>query len=274
MNSLWLISVCLLIWEEIYQNQSLALRNISSYTPSCYNAANASLYFSAYCGFITWSTARLYETSELSMYSAGTPLTAYEQNDVAYNYADSLGLFADYNQLDNCKLVANWFACVDAFPYCPIFGYSLSSVSYIKPCRLHCEQVADLCNINDRNILNCDKYSEDSCVVYVSDEYTFFPPKRGPYSSMPFLYSTLCFVWGFTAALWVTYCFAWRKMSRPFFHHIILGLFFCRLSVALMMRDFWQRCTVIESFCLTELITFTGSILRILEGSKSSANIY
>lgn len=146
----------------------------SSYILSCYQAGNSGLQKPDLCSSATWRTARLYD-SPLSIYSEDAPYSPSVQNEFAQKVYDEIMLLGQDTDSDSCTTAIQWLTCAEAFPFCPVPSLSMSSITYLLPCKWHCNYVTKLCGVE----LDCSGYNDFStCSIYVPDGYFYIPPEK------------------------------------------------------------------------------------------------
>ena len=108
--------------------------------------------YGAFCAFANWQAARLYDASTFTYSDPGLPLTSQTHFSYAqYLFATWLSAIGSISSSKYpnkaCTDAVQRLACTQAFPECPQSGVTATSVAYLPPCRLQCEQVRAFCGI-------------------------------------------------------------------------------------------------------------------------------
>lgn len=172
--------------RDLTSSLSTPTNYLEGFTASCYNARTIRKGSLKYCYMVSWASAAVFNSSTFDVYNPGTPLSNSAQDAIAFYIAQDI-LGSDQSQLENaCVDSAQLFACVTAFPFCPIVGSSASSASYFPPCKLQCTQVNAICGpdtgLTQRGVsVDCSGYqSEKSCMFAVpTGRYLLDPNQVG-----------------------------------------------------------------------------------------------
>ncbi|RYY84979.1 hypothetical protein EON63_08190 [archaeon] len=88
---------------------------------------------------------------------------------------DDIMTQGDDTNSDSCTTAVQWLTCAEAFPFCPVESLSMSAVTYLLPCKWHCDYVNKVCGVH----LDCSGYHKfTTCSVYVPDGYFYIPPEK------------------------------------------------------------------------------------------------
>ena len=108
---------------------------------------------SDFCSFVNYKAARMYPKSEFTYHNPGNPITTdIQQSSAILFFRD---LFRDISNnskslevSQSCLDVMSDFACLQAFPACPLDDLgssSMQSVAYLTPCKVHCKLIDYYC---------------------------------------------------------------------------------------------------------------------------------
>lgn len=168
---------------------------LDGYNASCYNAKNIYRGTIPFCSMVDWKTANLYNSSGFSIYNPGVQLNQIDQDEVAKSIATTI--MAETGSLsDHCKTAIKRLACTMSFPYCDVAGTSVSSVSYLPPCKLQCEQVNQICNgpiqASSLLIIDCDRFNSDrNCLLNISENRFLLQPAQVLFSKLNYFTQSL-----------------------------------------------------------------------------------
>ncbi len=162
----------------IFLNACLA-GDLDRYEVSCNNAKQMNFKSALTCSMVDWPSANLYLKQNFTVYDPGPQLSVSAQNKVADNMINALFLSASSKNMASqayCKQAITRLVCIEVFPYCPITGNSVSSISYLKPCRKQCEQVSLACGTD--SLFDCSRYDSQSCTMSVAEGYFLLPQNK------------------------------------------------------------------------------------------------
>lgn len=160
---------------HFYNPGNSSSRILNNYVSSCYLAKNLALEkTNAYCNIIDWSGASAYSKSTFSPYDPGVPLSTYDQDNLA-RFIGSSYINSSSTITDGCLNSVKWLSCMETFPFCPMKGETISSVSYMEPCRLQCNHMVEKCRITS---IDCSKYKTKNCLLYIPTRYDIFPVEK------------------------------------------------------------------------------------------------
>ena len=236
----------------------------NGYVLSCKGAATLATTDSSnapFCAFVTWRAARLYNADSFNYWDAGTALGAtthvqyaqflYVQHLVQISQPhtaaameqgyDDTAVFAVEN-LD-CSQAVQRLSCLQALPECPIEGgSSATSVSYLPPCRVQCEQTNAACSGSDRGLLDCTTFQTENCIVYAPLGMFLPTVDGGPYGGMSPLYAVLLLLWGGATLAWgIAVHYTHHRKCLKICRYMLLVLAAKTLTV-LMSLIFWATC--------------------------------
>jgi hypothetical protein len=159
---------------------------LDDYQLSCYGARQIHKETVAFCPMVDWQSGTLYNSSTFSVYDPGPALDLDGQSDVARSLFRRLLATASGKVDKTCESAVQRFACVASFPYCQSVGESVSSISYLPPCKVQCEQVLRTCQpsiFSSASAVNvdCSSYSlTQGCSVYVPrGRFLLYPDEVG-----------------------------------------------------------------------------------------------
>lgn len=172
-------------------------RFLSGYDVSCYRARQVHSETANFCPMVQWLSGSLFNSSTFSVYYPGSAQDLNEQNSVAVSISEELLAMSTGAVSDTCRSAVKRFACVTSFPYCQTSGSSVSSISYLPPCRLQCEHVRRICKatlFSEKTLidLDCSEFSLDrNCMLYVPVDRFFLDPAQVSYFVQHSHYATV-----------------------------------------------------------------------------------
>lgn len=209
--------------------------NISTLSLSCLAAETIDKKSLSFCNnLVEWKSARLYNSSSDGYYISGSPMSIKDQDIYAkyisyqylYNGNTEIAIQSFQNNDESklqslpyqCNNLLKAISCIKAFPSCPISGTTISSVSYLRPCKLQCQQLQDRCQSSFT--VNCDnpiEYPITNCAIHVLDGYFILSPQQGPYDHMSTLYAVIF-------ACWISFAILWYFLAFIYFYQRCLQL--------------------------------------------------
>ena len=201
-----------------------------------------------FCGFVTWTSAHLYQNYNFSVYTGGVSYTDNEQNDYARSLYNS---YLDYypKLKSDCAAALQRLACMNAFPQCKLSGSTMSSVGYWTPCRLQCEQILAACgypaacgaNCNPRKYptADCNQYAARDCMIYVPPGYFVIDPNSGPFQPLIAIYAVCMASWFLLAWVWNWLTFVRHARTCVTFCRAVSGIPILKAVVVSFGMAFW-----------------------------------
>jgi len=213
--------------------------------------------YAKFCQFADWSAARAFRKSDFSYADSGAPISSKEQIGYAeFLYKEWLrsaaALYsASLEETSACSEALQRLACTTAFPECPLASSTATSIAFLPPCRLQCEQAQSACGGHPARpltgpggaALDCAAYQTENCFVYVPTGYFLLSARKGPYGSMAAFYAALALAWAAALAWWVQrafYAYAGRclKICRT-----VAVVPLAKLTTLLFALAFWVTCS-------------------------------
>ena len=165
------------------------------------------------CYFVSsWQSARLYDASNFTYFDPGEPM----KDDIQQQYADylyrrylsELKQVGSYEKSRDCVDLIKIFACLAAFPQCPIIAAhdAEESYSYLPPCRLMCEIVNAKCLngdkiVGDDKTMSCEAYTDQNCIMHLPDR-NFLITDFNASGDLSYFYFAIFAFWSSVACVW------------------------------------------------------------------------
>eukprot|EP01031_Cornospumella_fuschlensis_P037140 gene37140-45082_t len=227
-------------------------------------AGNSQLEKPDLCASATWRTARLYN-SPVSLYSEAAPYPPSYQNELAQKKYDEIMAMGEVTDSDSCTTAVQWLTCASAFPYCPVSSLSMSAISYLLPCKWHCDYLNKLCNLD----LDCANYLDfTTCTIYVPDGYFYIPPEKGSLATIPKLYLALVLIYAIFLMIFLTMYLFYAKIRRkpqPVPVGAMILLLAARGTSCYVLYYFWNQCSYHDGMCQFDRAYVTLAIVQFLE---------
>ena len=262
-----LVALCTLV---IFMGYFACLEAIPELPPlSCANSQIPSFIDvgSDFCSFINYKAARMYPKSEFTYHNPGNPITTdIQQSSAILFYRD---LFRDISNnskslevSQRCLDVMSDFACLQAFPACPLEDLgssSMQSVTYLTPCKVHCKLIDYYCirPLKNQKLINpyylshwyhCENYPTENCALHLNDDYYFaLSPSFGPYlEGLEVVYSVFLVIWFGVAWVVNHYGLAKERIKKTESFAAFLVPMTKLLSIIFTL-SFWSTC--LSSVC-------------------------
>jgi len=213
--------------------------------------------YGQFCQFADWPAARAFVKSEFNYADTGLPISGRDQ----FAYAEYLfkawlrSVAEQYSSvsLDKssaCSEALQRLACTTAFPECPMTGSTATSIAYLPPCRLQCEQAQSMCGIvADKRVvgalgpLDCSAFQTENCFIYVPTGYFVLSAQKGPYGDMTAFYAVVLAAWAALLAWWSRRTFRTYKRKCLKICRSATAVPLTKVVALLFTLSFWATCS-------------------------------
>jgi hypothetical protein len=212
--------------------------NFTGVKLSCASAASHADNNNQFCTFALWQSATAYYPVNFTRYDAGSPMSLKDQNAYAQYLYGQLIAQAPSASTKMCKDVSKRFACVQAFPECPLVGSSFSSIGYFLPCKLLCQQMNKICLTS----ISCERFPSKDCDIYLPPNYFALSSDQGPYDPLTAVYAFVLSCWILMTIAWCYTTFFVYADTSVTLCKFVAGVPILKSITVLLGVVFWSTC--------------------------------